>query len=108
MKAKLLTVLTLGAFVAVPAFAEDAYGVPTVTQATPLTRAQVRAELQDAEAKGLLNQTDTTYPSEANRTLGLVSANAYQRNAAREQGGGAVQARPVYRVISDPDIYSKP
>ncbi|MDN4572729.1 DUF4148 domain-containing protein [Pandoraea cepalis] len=97
MKAHLLTVAALAVLVSGPTFAEDA-------QASSLTRAQVRAELQDAESKGLLNQTDTVYPRDANRTLNTGIGTIVQSASALPVGGPTAQpgANP------DPDTYAKP
>ncbi|AKJ68349.1 hypothetical protein PATSB16_23470 [Pandoraea thiooxydans] len=63
--ASALVSLTLAA-AAVPAFASDAYPdgsqLAWVLQTSSVTRAQVRAELVQAEQQGLLLQTDTVYP----------------------------------------------
>ncbi|MBN9094653.1 MULTISPECIES: DUF4148 domain-containing protein [Pandoraea] len=108
MKAHLLTVAALAVLVSGPTFAEDAYGFPPGNQPSSLTRAQVRAELQDAEAKGLLTQTDTIYPSDSIRTLTAGNGTVVQSNSAPQVGGATAQPRGQNRVIPDPSTYAKP
>lgn len=98
MKRTLITSALISAVLAVSAgsaFASDAFDGPSefswVPQTSVITRAQVRAELVQAQQAGLLQQHDTVYP--------MAAANIHPVSASTmliAQNGGSQAAGSTY------------